>query len=134
MTVVERLLHCSKVRCLDDATDTRFGNDGFLIAEQGPRTWRIIDFRDGEVAISSTRSRTRLRANPVNHFVDPSLGTAALGIGVDDLLRDLEAAGLHFESLVLRDLRIYAQAMNARLSSWRDSRTGAEVDVVLKLP
>src|SRR5699024_1325817 len=80
------------------------------------------------------RSRTRLRASPVNHFVDPSLGTSALGIGVDDLLRDLEAAGLHFESLVLRDLRIYAQAMNARLSSWRDSRTGAEVDVVLELP
>jgi predicted AAA+ superfamily ATPase len=57
-----------------------------------------------------------------------------LGIGVDDLLRDLEAAGLHFESLVLRGLRIYAQAMNTRLSSWRDSRTRAEVDVVLELP
>ena len=79
------------------------------------------------------RLRTRLRSSPFNHFVDPSLGTAALGIGVDDLFRDLEAAGLHFESLVLRDLRIYAQAMNARLSSWRDSRTGAEVHVVLEL-
>lgn len=80
------------------------------------------------------RSRTRLRQTPVHHFVDPSLGTSALGVGVDDLLRDLEAAGLHFESLVVRDLRIYSQALGATLSSWRDSRGGAEIDVVLELP
>lgn len=80
------------------------------------------------------RSRTRLRVSPVHHFVDPSLGTAALGVGAADLLKDLEAAGYHFESLVLRDLRVYSQALGASLSSWRDSRTGAEVDVVLELP
>lgn len=80
------------------------------------------------------RSRTRLRTTPVNHFVDPSLGTAALGVGVDELSKDLEAAGLHFESLVVRDLRVYSQPLGATLSSWRDSRTGAEVDVVLELP
>lgn len=80
------------------------------------------------------RSRTRLRASPVHHFVDPSLGTAALGVGVKGLLNDLEAAGYHFESLVLRDLRVYSQALDATLSSWRDSQTGAEVDVVLELP
>lgn len=80
------------------------------------------------------RSRTRLRTAPVHHFVDPSLSTAALGAGVDDLLNDLEAAGYHFESLVLRDLRVYAQSLGATLSSWRDSQTGAEVDVVLELP
>lgn len=80
------------------------------------------------------RSRTRLRVSPVAHFVDPSLGTAALGVGVKDLLTDLEAAGLHFESLVLRDLRIYAQALGATLSYWRDSQSSAEVDVVLELP
>lgn len=80
------------------------------------------------------RSRTRLRTTPVHHFVDPSLGTAALGAGVRDLLSNLEAAGYHFESLVLRDLRVYAQALGAALSSWRDSQTGAEVDVVLELP
>lgn len=80
------------------------------------------------------RSRTRLRASQVHHFVDPSLGTAALGVGVDDLMKDLEAAGLYFESLVVRDLRVYCQALGGRLSSWRDSQTGAEVDVVLELP
>lgn len=80
------------------------------------------------------RSRTRLRAAPIHHFVDPSLGTAALGIGTDDLRRDLNAAGLHFESLVMRDLRVYGQPLGAMLSSWRDSQTGLEVDAVLELP
>lgn len=80
------------------------------------------------------RSRTRLRTTAVHHFVDPSIGTAALGVGSADLLHDLPAAGLHFESLVVRDLRIYTQALGARLSAWRDTRSGAEVDVVLELP
>jgi predicted AAA+ superfamily ATPase len=80
------------------------------------------------------RSRTRLRLSSVHHFVDPSLGTSALGVGVQDLLNDLAAAGVHFESLVARDLRVYSQRLGATLSSWRDSRTGAEVDIVLELP
>lgn len=80
------------------------------------------------------RSRTRLRVASVHHFVDPSLGLAALGVGVGDLLNDLEAGGYHFESLVVRDLRVYCQPFAATLSSWRDSQTGAEVDVVLELP
>lgn len=49
-------------------------------------------------------------------------------------MKDLNAAGLHFESLVVRDLRIYAQSLEAKLSSWRDSQSGAEVDVVLETP
>lgn len=80
------------------------------------------------------RSRTRLRISSVHHFVDPSLGTAALGVGVDELLHDLDSAGFHFESLAVRDLRVYSQALGASLSSWRDSKTGDEVDVILELP
>lgn len=80
------------------------------------------------------RSRTRLRASAVHHFVDPSLGTAALGVGTADLLNDLNAAGFHFESLVMRDLRIYGQALGVQLSSWRDSQSSKEVDAVLELP
>lgn len=80
------------------------------------------------------RSRTRLRQASVHHFVDPSLGIAALGASSDDLRRDLNAAGLHFESLVMRDLRVYSQPLGARLSSWRDSQTGLAVDAVLELP
>lgn len=80
------------------------------------------------------RSRTRLRTSAVQHFIDPSLGTSALGVGVADLQADLNAAGFHFESLVVRDLRVYSQGLGATLSSWRDSQTNAEVDVVLELP
>jgi len=80
------------------------------------------------------RSRTRLRTTPVHHFVDPSIGLAALGVGSKDLLGDLEATGFQFESMVMRDLRVYAQALNPTWSSWRDSQTGAEVDAILELP
>lgn len=80
------------------------------------------------------RSRTRLRAAAVHHFADPSLGVAALGAGTDALRQDLPAAGLHFESLVMRDIRVYAQPLAGALSSWRDSQTGLEVDAVLELP
>lgn len=78
------------------------------------------------------RSRTRLRASPVRYFVDPSLGPAALGIGAADLLTDFEAAGFHFEALVIRDLRIYAQRLNGVVDSWRDAN-GREVDAVVSL-
>ncbi|MCC6164069.1 MAG: ATP-binding protein [Acidobacteria bacterium] len=80
------------------------------------------------------RSRTRLRTTPVHHFVDPSIGTVALGVGTPGLLADLNAAGFHFESLALRDLRVYSQALGATLSSWRDTQTNKEVDAVLELP
>lgn len=83
---------------------------------------------------SHMRSRTRLRTTPVHHFVDPSIGTAALGVGSADLLNDLEAAGFHFESLVLRDLRVYGQAHGATLYSWRNTQLNKEVDAVLELP
>lgn len=84
--------------------------------------------------VSHMRSRTRLRTTPVHHFVDPSIGPAALGVGTADLLNDLEATGFHFESLVMRDLRVYSQALGARLSSWRNTQLNREVDAVLELP
>jgi uncharacterized protein len=78
------------------------------------------------------RSRARLRTAPVRYFVDPSIGPAALGIGTSDLANDLNALGLHYEALVIRDLRIYAQPLDARVDSWRDSE-GHEVDAVLSI-
>lgn len=78
------------------------------------------------------RSRARLRTAPSRYFVDPSIGTAALHVGSEDLLRDLEAAGFHFEALVVRDLRIYSQALGGRVDTWRDE-SGNEVDAVITL-
>lgn len=79
------------------------------------------------------RSRTRLRTSPTRYFVDPSLGVAAIGVSSHHLLNDLNAAGYHFEALVMRDLRIYAQALHGRVETWRDAE-GKEVDAVITLP
>ena len=75
------------------------------------------------------RSRSRLRVSPKRHFVDPSIATAALSAGPRHLLRDFPWFGFLFESLVIRDLRVYAQAMGARVYHYRD-HTSLEVDAV----
>lgn len=69
---------------------------------------------------------------PVRYFVDPSIGPAALGIGTGDLTSDLEALRFHYEALVVRDLRIYAQPLDARVDSWRDA-DGHEVDAIVSI-
>lgn len=77
------------------------------------------------------RSRSTLRRTPKRHFVDPSLAVAVLGTGPDRLMTDLKSFGLFFESLVVRDLRIYAQAHDAAVFHYRDD-TGLEVDAVVE--
>ena len=76
------------------------------------------------------RSRSRMRNRPKRHFVDPSLAAAALGAEPEHLLRDLQWMGFLFESMVVRDLRIYAQAMRATVLHYRDN-TGLEVDAIV---
>lgn len=78
------------------------------------------------------RSRARLRSAPVRYFVDPSLGTAALNVGSNELRADPRATGFHFEALVIRDLRIYAQPLGGTVDSWRDSN-GSEVDAIVSV-
>ncbi len=79
------------------------------------------------------RSRARLRAAPVRHLSDPSLATAALNASPSRLLREIRWMGFLFESLVVRDLRVYAQALDGRLFHYRDSN-GLEADAVIELP
>lgn len=78
------------------------------------------------------RSRARLRTAPVRYFVDPSLGPATLGIGSAELMADPNALGFHFEALVIRDLRVYAQPLRGVVDSWRDSN-GLEVDAIVSI-
>lgn len=77
------------------------------------------------------RSSIRTRVKPKWHFVDPSLATAALGISPGRLLDDLNAMGFLFESLVIRDLRVYADGADANVSHYRDS-TGLEIDAIVE--
>ena len=76
------------------------------------------------------RSRSRLRSSPKRHFVDPSLAVAALRADPEYLIRDITWFGFLFESMVVRDLRVYAQAMDARVYHYRDN-TGLEVDAIV---
>lgn len=77
------------------------------------------------------RSRRRLRQAPKRHFVDPSLAVAALRATPERLLADLNLLGFLFESLVIRDLRVYAQAADADVLQYRDSK-GLEVDAIVE--
>lgn len=79
------------------------------------------------------RSRSRARTAPKRHFVDPSLAAAALGATPAKLLRDVETLGLLFESLVVRDLRVYAQGFGGTVLHYRDN-TGLEVDAIVESP
>lgn len=78
------------------------------------------------------RSKTAVRSTPTRHFVDPSIGVSALGIGPQNLLDDLRTFGLFFESLVIRDLRVYSEAINGSIYHYRDQK-GREVDAVIQL-
>jgi uncharacterized protein len=77
------------------------------------------------------RSRRRLRQAPKRHFVDPSLAVAALRADPAALMRDLNLLGFLFESLVVRDLRIYAQPIRGEVKHYRDS-SGLEVDAIVE--
>jgi hypothetical protein len=77
------------------------------------------------------RSKSVLRKAPKRHFVDPSLAAAALRATPERLLGDLELLGFLFESLVMRDLRVYAQRADARVLQYRDN-TGLEVDAIVE--
>lgn len=77
------------------------------------------------------RSRSRLRSAPKRQLVDPSLAATALSADGGRLLGDLETLGFLFESLCVRDLRVYCQTLRAELSHYRDN-TGLEVDTIIR--
>ena len=78
------------------------------------------------------RSKTTIRTSDTRYFVDPSIASAALGIGPNDLIKDLNTFGLLFETLAIRDLRVYADALNGQVYHYRD-KNGLECDAVVHL-
>ena len=78
------------------------------------------------------RSKTAIRTSDTRYFVDPSIATAALGIGPNDLLNNLIDFGFYFETLAVRDLRVYADALGGEVYHFRD-KNGLECDAVLHL-
>lgn len=78
------------------------------------------------------RSKTAIRTSDTRYYTDPSLATASLGVGSKDLINDLKTMGLIFETLVIRDLRVYAEANDGQLYHYRD-KSGLECDAVIYL-
>lgn len=78
------------------------------------------------------RSKTAIRTADTRYFVDPSIATAALGIGPSDLIADLNTMGFMFETMCVRDLRVYAEALNGKIYHYRD-KSGLECDAVVHL-
>ena len=92
---------------------------------------RLMIVEDQPAWAPHLRSRSRIRSSPKRHFVDPSLAVAALRATPERLLEDLNLLGFLFESLVVRDLRVYAQACDAQVLHYQDN-TGLEVDAVVE--
>lgn len=78
------------------------------------------------------RSKTAIRSSDTRYYVDPSIAAAALGIGPDDLINDLKTFGFLFETLCVRDLRIFADALSGEVYHYRD-KDGQECDAVIHL-
>ncbi len=78
------------------------------------------------------RSKTAIRTSDTRYYVDPSIAAAALGIGPQDLIGDLNTFGFLFETLCIRDLRVFADALNGQVYHFRD-KDGLECDAVIHL-
>lgn len=81
---------------------------------------------------TNLRSKTAIRTTDTRYFVDPSIATASLGLYPDDLMHDLNTFGLLFETMAVRDLRVYADAMGASVSHYRD-KDNLECDAIVHL-
>ena len=78
------------------------------------------------------KSKTAIRTTETLYFVDPSIATASLGVGPGDLMNDLKTFGLMFETLCVRDLRVYSQALDGEVFHYRD-KNGLECDAIVHL-
>ena len=93
---------------------------------------KIFVIEDSEAWNPNLRSKSAIRTSDTRYFTDPSIATAALGLGPTDLMNDLNTFGLIFETLCVRDLRVFAEALNGKVYHYRD-KTGLECDAVIHL-
>lgn len=93
---------------------------------------RAYVVEDLEARNPRLRSKTVVRTSRTRHFVDPSIAAAVMGVTPAKLLEDFETFGLLFESMCVRDLRVYADAMHGEVRHYRD-KTGLEADAVVTL-
>ncbi len=93
---------------------------------------KIFVIEDMKAWSPNLRSKTAVRTSDTRYFVDPSIACAALGLGPQDLINDLESFGFLFETLCIRDLRVYAEYLGGSVYHYRD-KSGLECDAVIHL-
>ena len=93
---------------------------------------KIFVIEDSEAWNPNLRSKSAIRTSDTRYFSDPSIATAALGLRPSDLINDLNTFGLIFETLCVRDLRVYAEALNGKVYHFRD-KNGLECDAIIHL-
>ena len=94
---------------------------------------RIFIIENQEAFDPNYRSSARVAKTPKRHFVDPSLAVASLGLSKEKLFGDLEFFGFLFESLVIRDLKIYAESIGGKVFHYKHHDTNHELDAVIEL-
>lgn len=112
-------------------------NDDETLADKTVQSYigalkKIFVIEDMPAWNPNLRSKTAIRLADTRYFVDPSIAVAALGLGPEDLVNDLETFGLLFETLCVRDLRVYADALDGMVYHYRD-KNGLECDAVIHL-
>ena len=93
---------------------------------------KIFVIEEMEAWNPNLRSKTAIRTSNTRYFVDPSIAAAALGLGPQDLIDDLNTFGLLFETMCIRDLRVFADALNGKVYHYRD-KTELDCDAVIHL-
>ena len=112
-------------------------NDSASINEDTVHTYidalkKIFVIEDMSAWNPNLRSKSAIRTSDTRYYVDPSIAVASLGVGPDDLINDLNTYGLFFETLCVRDLRVFAQSLDGSVYHYKDN-TGLECDAVVHL-
>ena len=112
-------------------------NDASSVNEDTVRTYiealkKIFVVEDMAAWNPNLRSKSAIRTSDTRYYVDPSIAVASLGVGPEDLLNDLNTCGLFFETLCVRDLRVFAESLDGSVYHYRDN-TGLECDAVVHL-
>jgi predicted AAA+ superfamily ATPase len=123
----------STVTLARDVTDATRALDRETVASYTGALERLMIVEDLPAWQTSLRGSATLRKSPKRHLVDPSLAAAAIGATAEKLAREPKTLGQLFESMVLRDLRVYAAPNRGRTFHYRDS-AGREIDVIVAYP
>lgn len=118
---------CSDIENNDRVADIRETVTSYLEALK-----KIFVLENSPAWNPNLRSKTAIRTSETYYFSDPSIGVAALGLGPEDLINHLKTMGIFFETLCVRDLRIYADALDGSVYHYRD-KSGLECDAVIHL-